>query len=84
MVKDLGRRTDLDDDAEMHDRHAVGDFGDHRELVGDEKNGQAQLIAQIQKRLSNWVWIDTSRALTASSAINTSGPIARARATATR
>jgi len=21
-----------DDDAEMHDRHAVGDFGDHREL----------------------------------------------------
>src|ERR1035438_3069898 len=51
IVKDLGRRTDLDDNAEMHDRYAVGDFGDHRELVGDEKDGEAQLVTEIKKEV---------------------------------
>ena len=39
----LGRR-DLDDLAEIHDRDLVADMGHHRQVVGDEQEGQAHLL----------------------------------------
>jgi hypothetical protein len=38
---------DLDDLAQIHDRDAVADVLDHREVVGDEEVGEAELALQI-------------------------------------
>jgi hypothetical protein len=46
-----GGPADLDDAPGLHDRDAVGDLGDHRQLVGDEDDRHAQLVAQVDEQL---------------------------------
>ncbi len=44
VLEDLLDRPGLDDLALAHDRHAVGDVGDHTDVVGDQKHRDAELL----------------------------------------
>ena len=44
---DLVARADLDDLAEVHHRHPIGDVADDGQVVGDEQVGQAELVLQL-------------------------------------
>ena len=48
----LGRRR-LDDLAGIHHQHAVAALGDHREIVGDEEDRQAELAPQPLEELQD-------------------------------
>ena len=57
-VRRAGRRcssagADLDDLAEVHHRHPVGDVAHHRQVVGDEHVGQAELVLQILEQVDD-------------------------------
>ncbi len=45
--------ADLDDLAQVHDRHPVGDVADHGEVVGDEQVGQSQAVLQILQEVDD-------------------------------
>ena len=47
MRQNFGDRTHLDDAARVHNRDAIGDFGDNREIVGDPDQRGAGLGAQL-------------------------------------
>ena len=44
---------DLDDPAEVHHRHPVGDVPRQPEVVADHERGQAELVAQAQEQLQD-------------------------------
>lgn len=44
--QDLGGGSALDDPSGVHDRDPVGLFGDHAEVVGDEDQAHAEVVAQ--------------------------------------
>ena len=48
----LGGRG-LDDPAEVHHRDPVADVADHREVVGDEEVGQAELVLQVDEQVDD-------------------------------
>ena len=50
---DLPRRPDLDDLAEVHDRHAVADIGNGGEVMGDEQVGQPEALLQIGEQVED-------------------------------
>ena len=70
----------LDDLAEVHDGDPVAEVAHDAEVVGDEDEGEAELLAQVPSRFITWAWIETSRADTGSSAMITFGSTASARA----
>jgi len=70
----------LDDTAEVHDGHLVGEVLHDGQVVRDEEVRQAQLVLQVAQELRIWAWMETSRALTGSSQTMKSGRLARARA----
>ena len=45
-VQNLIGRSHFDELAILHDRHPVGDVGDHAEIMGDEQN--AGIVAGLQ------------------------------------
>ncbi len=47
------RRPDLDDLAEVHDRHPVADVLDHRQVVGDEQVGQPEPRPQVGQQVED-------------------------------
>ncbi len=47
------RWPDLDDLAEVHHRDAVADVLHHRQVVGDEQVGQAELLAQVGEQVQD-------------------------------
>jgi hypothetical protein len=53
---------DLDDLAEIHDRDAVADVLDDREVVGNKEIGQPKLRCRSSKRLTTCAWTETSSA----------------------
>ena len=48
---ELAGGRELDHVAEIHHRNAVGDMLDHREVVGDEEIGEAELLLQILEQV---------------------------------
>ena len=44
---------DLHDAAEVHHRHPVADVLDHREIVGDEQEGELQLVLQVHEQVDD-------------------------------
>jgi len=74
----------LDDDAQVHDRHAAADVAHHRKIVGDEQVGQVELRLQVLQQVITCAWIETSNALIGSSHTMNSGWSASARATPMR
>ena len=74
VVEDLVQRALLDDAARVHHQHAVGDLGDHAEVVGDQDDRQSRAppaAARAARRIC--AWIVTSSAVVGSSAISSSG-----------
>jgi hypothetical protein len=56
------RRTKLDQLAEIHDRHVVGDVMHHRQVMGDEQIRQPKLALQVlENRRSDLVHPDANR-----------------------
>ena len=51
-VEVLGR-GDLDDPAQIHHGHAVADVLDHRQVVGDEQVGEAELLLQVLEQVDD-------------------------------
>ena len=49
----LGRRARLDDLPGVHDRDAVAGLGQHRQVVRDQDQGQAELAAQLLEQLED-------------------------------
>ena len=47
------RRAQLHQLAQVHHAHAVADVLDHRQVVGDEQVGQAELAAQVQQQVED-------------------------------
>jgi hypothetical protein len=47
------RRSELDDLAEVHDRHAVAHVTHDREIVSDERECQAELVAQVLQEVQH-------------------------------
>ena len=47
VVEDLVERRILDDLAGVHDHDAVGDLGDHPEVVGDQDDGQVAVAVEL-------------------------------------
>jgi hypothetical protein len=80
VLEHRAARPDLDDLAQVHHRHAVADALDHRHVVRDEQEGDAELGLQVEQQVDDLRRIDTSSADTASSAMTTLGCSARARA----
>ena len=75
----------LDDLAGVHDRDAVAHLGDHAQVVGDQDDRRAGLLAggsRIRSRI--WAWMVTSSAVVGSSAMSSSGSQASAIAIITR
>ena len=50
---DVLRRPDLDHLAEVHDGDPVGDLADHREVVGDEHVGRAELVLEVLEQVDD-------------------------------
>ncbi|CUJ66849.1 Uncharacterised protein [Achromobacter ruhlandii] len=53
VFEDGAARTDLDDLAQVHHRHAVADALDHRHVVRDEQERHAQLALQVQQQVDD-------------------------------
>ena len=51
--EELVRRSDLDDPPEVHDRDAVGDVADDREVVRDEDVGEVELLLQLDEQVED-------------------------------
>ena len=51
MVPDLVDRAELDDLAEIHHQHAVGDVAHDVEIVADEEIGQAEFALEIDEQV---------------------------------
>src|SRR5260370_26613970 len=51
VVVDLSAARDLDDLAEVHDRHAVADVAYHGEVVGDEQVRELELVLQVLEQV---------------------------------
>ena len=49
ILEDRAARPDLDDLAEIHHRHAMADPLDHRHVVRDEQEGEAEFLLQIEQ-----------------------------------
>ena len=45
--------ADLDDAARLHHGDAIGDLGDHAEIMGDEQHGMPVLVAQLAHELEH-------------------------------
>ena len=45
--------ADLDDLAQVHDGHPVGDVPDHRQVMRDEEEGDAQLLLQVVEKVDD-------------------------------
>ena len=65
--EERGAVGDLDDVAEVHHGDAVADVAHHREVVGDEQVGDAELVLQVLRRLITCACTETSSAETGSS-----------------
>jgi molybdopterin converting factor small subunit len=52
-VKDFLFGTQLDDASGIHHGYAVGDLRDHRQIVGDEKHGKAELGTEVGEQSEN-------------------------------
>ena len=50
---DLANGAGFDDLAQVHHGHVVGDLGYHTQVVGDENDGHAQLIAKLAKKIKD-------------------------------
>ena len=50
---DLGRRADLDDSPEVHDRYAVAEVSCGREVMSDVEIGKAEIALQVPHQLEN-------------------------------
>ena len=53
ILVQLGRRADLDDMAEVHDRDAVGDVPDDAQIVRDEDVGEVEIGLQALEEVEN-------------------------------
>ena len=53
LGEDPPHRTLLRDAPGVHDHHPVAGLGDDREVVGDEDEGQAELLAQLLQQLQD-------------------------------
>src|SRR5206468_12008385 len=53
IAPDLVARAHLDQGAEIHDGHAVGDVLDHREVVADEEVGDAELALEVLQKVDH-------------------------------
>ncbi len=53
VVVDVVHLPDLDDLAQVHHRHPVGDVPDHRQVVGDEQVGQRQLGLELVQQVDD-------------------------------
>ena len=51
--KERGGAGLLDDDAQIHDCHAVGDMTHHAEIVADEQVREATLVAEVLEELQD-------------------------------
>ena len=84
MRKDfLGRRL-LDDLSQIHDRDAIAQALDHRQVVRDEQVGEPRLRRRSSSRFSTVACTDMSRPEVGSSRITMRGASSRMRASATR
>ena len=53
VLVERGGRRDLDDLAEVHHGHAVGDVADDREVVGDEQVGQPEVVLEALEQVDD-------------------------------
>ena len=53
IVVELLRPGDLDDRAEVHDGDPVGDMPDDRQVVGDEEEGEVELVLQVLEQVDD-------------------------------
>nr|WP_236637981.1 hypothetical protein [Mangrovicoccus ximenensis] len=53
MLEDLAHRSLLDDLAEIHHRHVIGDMAHHLQVVADEEIGQVQLALDFPQQLQH-------------------------------
>lgn len=53
IAENLADRPFFDDPAGIHYRDAMGDFGDHAEIVGDKEHGHAALALQFEEQVEN-------------------------------
>ena len=53
VVKDVPDRSLLDDPAGVHHRHAIGGFGDHAEVVGNQQQRQVELALHLAQQVEN-------------------------------
>ena len=53
LAKSSGVEANLDDLADIHDRHPVADVGNHAQVVGDEQVGQPHLFLQILEQVQD-------------------------------
>jgi hypothetical protein len=51
MVQHVGSRALFDDDAMLHHHDAVGDLGDHTEIMGDEHDCRLAALLQVADQL---------------------------------
>src|SRR5574340_326537 len=49
----VGRRAVFDDAPEVHHRHLVRQIFDHREIMSDEKVGEAKFVLQVLQQIKN-------------------------------
>ena len=52
-LEDLAHAAGLDDAALLHDHDVVGEVADHRQVVGDEDEGDAEVAAQVGEELDD-------------------------------
>ena len=74
----------FDDLSLRHDDHAIAELSDDTEVMADQDDRESEADAQVRDQVQNLARIETSSALTGSSAMSTRGSIASARAIATR
>ncbi|MNU64624.1 hypothetical protein D3C71_539060 [compost metagenome] len=53
VLENCGSRADLDDFAQIHDRHPMGDAFHHRHVVTDEEEGDAERRLQFHHQVDN-------------------------------
>ena len=78
VVEDLVERALLDDLPGVHDEDAVGDLGDHAEVVGDQDHREPCSWFRSWSSSMICAWIVTSSAVVGSSAIRMRGLAGRA------
>ena len=79
LSKSRARGCDLRHAAAVEHQHAVGDLGDHAEIVGDEQDRQALSRCSLRSSVRICAWIVTSSAVVGSSAISSRAPPAPSR-----